>query len=260
MLSYLLSSMFRILYSFHNLSVFSIVVFFVFPLSFVGLFSSLFSVCLISSLVPVFSLSTSVSHRFSVVLSWPLFPRSSISLRCPIHHFQSQAGQSACIPCPIGQFQDKEGSPFCKACADYDFPKPCLESYDVTKSAKVGLSAVAGIAASVCVLTILAVLILPTKSHKVVLASSPLFLTALLVGLLMFCGVVLCLVQQQTPALCYLRYWLFNMGTILVFGSLVLKTWRLHKIFNQTLLVVGGVPLLMLMLKKGSPFVITVHF
>lgn len=109
----------------------------------------------------------------------------------------------------------------------------------MAESAKTALGVITGILAFPIFLATLLVLALRCKAHKVVIASSPLFLAVLLIGLLMLCGAVLCIIQQQTTTLCYFKYWLFNIGASLVLGSLVLKTWRLHKIFNQTMLAVS---------------------
>jgi len=79
------------------------------------------------------------------------------------------------------------------------------------------------------------------KADRVIHSASPTFLYLLCVGaLLMSLAVVLTVVPQST-GVCSARLFLVNLAFMIGFGSLFLKTYRLHKIFNNPLIRVVAI-------------------
>lgn len=71
------------------------------------------------------------------------------------------------------------------------------------------------------------------SKYKAILASSPLFLYLMLVGSVMIYAGIITWPLHTSSALCMIHWWLLGIGFILMFGALLVKTWRISRIFND---------------------------
>lgn len=74
------------------------------------------------------------------------------------------------------------------------------------------------------------------RSHRVIFSASPLFCAAILCGaILALVGGLLIVVQPLYTAssICIVSIWALNIGFMLCFGSMVSKTYRLYRIFDN---------------------------
>ena len=79
---------------------------------------------------------------------------------------------------------------------------------------------------------LLLVLLVYFRTHQHVLAASPVFLAAILVGSLLMYSVYFSWTLIATTVTCHLRIWLLGLGFVLMFGALFSKTWRVMRIFT----------------------------
>jgi hypothetical protein len=84
----------------------------------------------------------------------------------------------------------------------------------------------------------LIVFTLVNRNDRFIMAASPLFLCAILVGSIMLYSAFYMWVLHAYSALCYLRFWLIGLGFVTMFGALFSKTWRVMKIFTTSDLTV----------------------
>jgi len=89
---------------------------------------------------------------------------------------------------------------------------------------------------------ITAVLILLLKDHPKIKGGGYDFLIIIIVGSLINGVYVLLLTKQKTKAICYQMYLYKNTGFSLVFGSILVKTLRIFKIFCRTGRLNLGIP------------------
>lgn len=80
---------------------------------------------------------------------------------------------------------------------------------------------------------VMAVLTFVYRSTKAIVASSPLFLFIMLTGSVMLYAGILTWTLTTSDALCMAHWWLIGIGFILMFGSLLVKAWRISRIFND---------------------------
>jgi ABC-type branched-subunit amino acid transport system substrate-binding protein len=105
----------------------------------------------------------------------------------------------------------------------------------LTPAVKDGLLAVC-----ICILILCAVMqviVILFRSHRVMKASSPLFLVLYLVGVQLLCASVIPRTYESdiaaSPVPCEADLFLANIGYTLFVGALLIKTWRLKHIFNR---------------------------
>lgn len=78
-----------------------------------------------------------------------------------------------------------------------------------------------------------AILIAVYRDSKAVKAASPLFLIFILLGVTLSCISVFFWSGKPTTSNCMTRTWLGGIGFIFIFGSLIVKTWRISRIFSS---------------------------
>eukprot|EP01006_Ploeotia_vitrea_P033270 TRINITY_DN65418_c0_g2_i2.p1 TRINITY_DN65418_c0_g2~~TRINITY_DN65418_c0_g2_i2.p1 ORF type:complete len:810 (+),score=407.68 TRINITY_DN65418_c0_g2_i2:318-2432(+) len=74
------------------------------------------------------------------------------------------------------------------------------------------------------------------KGHPVIKASSPIFCHLIVLGAT--CAYIAVIMdglsRKDHPTTCTMEAWVLSMSFALLFGSLLMKTWRIHKIFHGT--------------------------
>jgi hypothetical protein len=138
-------------------------------------------------------------------------------------HFHAVYNTS--MACPAGYRVDPTGS----TCEVDVYVEPA----ELSKSAQIGLMACIGFCLVLSL--VYTALLVRFKSHRVVHAASPLFCFIFTFGINLLFVAAFLMVQEQSPVFCQLQAWFFNLGFTLAYGSLFIKTWRLHKIFNVCL-------------------------
>ncbi|XP_076442710.1 putative G-protein coupled receptor CG31760 [Babylonia areolata] len=71
------------------------------------------------------------------------------------------------------------------------------------------------------------------RADMVMKTASPSFLQIMICGAVLMCLAVLLMFPEPTGPLCTIFVWLFHMGISLLYGSLLIKTWRISVIFNS---------------------------
>lgn len=80
---------------------------------------------------------------------------------------------------------------------------------------------------------VMAILTFIYRNTKSIVASSPLFLFIMLIGSIMLYTGILTWTLTTSDVLCMLHWWLIGIGFILMFGGLLVKVWRISRIFND---------------------------
>lgn len=70
------------------------------------------------------------------------------------------------------------------------------------------------------------------RNTKGIVASSPLFLYLMLAGSLLIYAGVITWALHTTTFLCMLHWWLLGLGFTVMYGALLVKVWRISRIFN----------------------------
>jgi cell division protein FtsB len=71
-------------------------------------------------------------------------------------------------------------------------------------------------------------------NHRVIVAASPLFLLAMLLGsLIVFVSIFSWMPNLINDSICNLRAWLLPLGFMTMFGALLSKTHRIHRLYNS---------------------------
>lgn len=94
---------------------------------------------------------------------------------------------------------------------------------------------------SAFLITIILVLTMVLSRTPQIKATSPYLSTLILVGCYMLISkdIIGCVQESVSinseiyPLLCYLSFWLYNDGAILIIGMMLLKLYRIHRIFNH---------------------------
>lgn len=151
---------------------------------------------------------------------------------CPAGTHAPRAGASACLSCPAEFFQDEEGAAECKVCARYAYrdgacPTPPTASYSVRW-------AISTFVASSGALTVAcAAATLYYRNEPAVRSAAVPFMLALCGGVaLVLVGSLLYVLEPRSDAWCTSRLWCLALGANTSLGALVLKSWRLHRIFH----------------------------
>jgi len=80
------------------------------------------------------------------------------------------------------------------------------------------------------------------RRHTVIRTASFKFVCIMCVGLICGLASIFPLFGEPTRASCAARNWLIGLAYILFFGSFLLKTWRIHRIFNNARLITFTMP------------------
>lgn len=78
----------------------------------------------------------------------------------------------------------------------------------------------------------MAVLTFVFRQAKGIIASSPLFLYLMLLGSLFIYAGILTWPLHTNSAMCMLHWWLLGLGFTMMYGALLVKVWRISRIFN----------------------------
>eukprot|EP01125_Pyxidicula_operculata_P022332 TRINITY_DN906_c0_g1_i3.p1 TRINITY_DN906_c0_g1~~TRINITY_DN906_c0_g1_i3.p1 ORF type:complete len:871 (-),score=77.48 TRINITY_DN906_c0_g1_i3:104-2716(-) len=71
------------------------------------------------------------------------------------------------------------------------------------------------------------------KDEAVIKSSSVVFLSVILSGLILVCMSIYFWFSEPTTGLCNARIWLLMIGFLISYGSMIIKNWRLAKIFGE---------------------------
>ncbi|KAJ3285514.1 hypothetical protein HK104_009450 [Borealophlyctis nickersoniae] len=160
---------------------------------------------------------------------------------CPVQTFtNAEDVLRSCTACPGGTFQDNEGQTGCKRCAEYLYPEKWCGAREALlgTGARTALHALNAVVMLWCVGV--ATMVTVQAKAKVIYTASPTFLLAHLVGGMLLCvGNVFLLRDWKSEASCMAEVWIGNLGFELFLGALLMKSYRLHRIFNQKTLLRG---------------------
>uniref|UniRef100_A0A6B2L902 G-protein coupled receptors family 3 profile domain-containing protein n=1 Tax=Arcella intermedia TaxID=1963864 RepID=A0A6B2L902_9EUKA len=85
--------------------------------------------------------------------------------------------------------------------------------------------------------TSIIILLLRNREHRAVRASSPPFMVTLITGIMMIYLSVIMFAFPPSTFLCSFQIWIPNIGFILTLGSLLVKAWKIYKIYGHENLV-----------------------
>jgi hypothetical protein len=88
--------------------------------------------------------------------------------------------------------------------------------------------------------TLLAIAIFYYRKHNVIKAASRNFCILMCLGAIMGLVSIFTIIGKPTDTNCQTRNWLLGLGFCIFFGSYLLKTYRIHRIFNNERLVSIG--------------------
>lgn len=93
---------------------------------------------------------------------------------------------------------------------------------------------VIGLMVVICGIMILVDMFWVQRYHIIYRASAPLFCLVILLGCILGLATIFVWMGQPTNNLCNLRVWLTSLAFCLVYGGLVVKNWRIYRIFTQS--------------------------
>ncbi|XP_067681814.1 probable G-protein coupled receptor CG31760 isoform X2 [Haliotis asinina] len=120
-----------------------------------------------------------------------------------------------CLRCPRG----------CETCVD---DTPCLYPYNVPLRVVVLLV----IAFIIAGCAIVAIVIHKNRNEMVIKTASPLFLHLMCLGAVIMCCHGFVLYGEPSDVSCTIEIWPFHCGFSVMYGALILKTWRISVIFS----------------------------
>lgn len=107
---------------------------------------------------------------------------------------------------------------------------PQSTSYTPSGTTEIAMTVVNGLAL-VCVAAVMGTVFM-NRYERVIFSSSFLFLMTILFGFMLLFVSSLLSIQHASAAVCYSKLITFHFGFTLTLGSLFIKTYRLHRIFN----------------------------
>ncbi|CAG5132451.1 unnamed protein product, partial [Candidula unifasciata] len=128
----------------------------------------------------------------------------------------SSASQFQCLPCSRG----------CETCIS---ATPCL--YDV--STAVQALTIIIIAVMILGCSLISIVTSRNKKQLVIKTASPIFLHLMCLGAVLMCSSVLVMFGEATSLTCTLQIWPFHVGFTVMYGALLIKTWRISEIFRS---------------------------
>lgn len=123
--------------------------------------------------------------------------------------------------------------------------------YTASTSAQWGLAAANGVGVVFAVYGFLMTLI-HRKKRSFFAASIPFLLTIWLGFGILFGTGLISIIPVTNDSICQAKSWMFNYGFALVMGSLLIKTWHIHSIYNSKALVLKSFSKLQLMTGLGA--------
>ncbi|XP_055880727.1 probable G-protein coupled receptor CG31760 isoform X3 [Biomphalaria glabrata] len=127
---------------------------------------------------------------------------------------------------PNGQFQCLKCSRGCDTCVD---STPCL--YQINYAVQAFNIFIISILIVGCI--IVSAVIIKYKKELVIKTASPIFLLLTCLGATLMCSSVFVMYGEVTSFTCTLQIWPFNLGFVIMYGALLLKTWRISVIFKS---------------------------
>lgn len=86
---------------------------------------------------------------------------------------------------------------------------------------------------TIVVIVIVSVLIFHLRESKIIKSGSPIFLLLMCAGSALMCLQLFVMFPDADDRLCMVMPWPYHLGFVLLYGSLLLKTWRISVIFRQ---------------------------
>jgi hypothetical protein len=146
--------------------------------------------------------------------------------------YQPLAGQLSCKACDPGAAADVTGTTcFCNGGRRDGLPPPCFENPNLDDGERAGII----VAGAITLLLSFGAMAVVGKfvDHRVIFSSSPLFLALFCLGILLVSLSVILHAQVLNTGTCTAHVFFLNIGFMLTYGALLVKTYRLHKIFNN---------------------------
>ncbi|XP_059178139.1 probable G-protein coupled receptor CG31760 isoform X2 [Physella acuta] len=124
-------------------------------------------------------------------------------------------GQFQCLKCPRG----------CDTCVD---ASPCL--FQINFAVQAFMVFIISVMIVACLVVI--AVIVKYRKELVIKTASPIFLLLMCVGAILMCASVFVMYGEVTTLACTIQIWPFNLGFTILYGALLLKTWRISVIFK----------------------------
>jgi hypothetical protein len=154
---------------------------------------------------------------------------------CPDGQFSSAVNVQVCTPCPFGSETSPDRSQcYCSSDPSAKLSPPCLENIALDGPAQI-IVLFLGFSGFVLLL-LLMYLIYRFRTNRVIHSASPVYCFIIVSGGLLVILSVIIAALGRTPSACTARVWFLNLGFTMTFGALFVKTYRLHKIFNNAIL------------------------
>ncbi|XP_041353707.1 probable G-protein coupled receptor CG31760 isoform X2 [Gigantopelta aegis] len=125
------------------------------------------------------------------------------------------ASRFRCLPCSRG----------CHTCVD---PSPCIFQNNYIIRNVIACMIVLMIIACCCI----SLVVLIYKNVLIIKTASPVFLHLMCLGAIIMCCHMLVLYPEATDNLCIAEMWLFHTGFAIMYGALIIKTWRISVLFT----------------------------
>ncbi|KAJ3155896.1 hypothetical protein HDU89_005454 [Geranomyces variabilis] len=165
--------------------------------------------------------STSFSYKAYDSVEWSLsVQKVDIHIQCPPDTHLDDANRR-CVSCPTGTYNE-----------EHSFTTTCSEYSNVLWASAIGGVITFVNSLAVLVTLVMAGVIVFFRKAKPMIASSPTFCLLIVIGALLGLADVYTYVGMPSTLSCALQPALVSLGFTLALGNLVLKTFRIHFIFN----------------------------
>lgn len=160
---------------------------------------------------------------------------------CEEMTYSPTSGQASCLPVSRGYFQLAKGSTEQLSCADYDWPAACESSPYPHGNSQIAV--LVFLALGLVILAIATGVIIWYRTERVLFHASPQFIVGVMAGLMLFLVGLILHAIPQTTALCNAKLFPLYLAAPLAFGSLFVRSYRLHRIFHSKTLMMVKLPL-----------------
>ncbi|KAI8587080.1 7 transmembrane sweet-taste receptor of 3 GCPR-domain-containing protein [Geranomyces variabilis] len=165
--------------------------------------------------------STSFSYKAYDFVEWSAgVQKVDIHIQCPPDTHLDDANRR-CVSCPTGTYNE-----------EHSFTTTCSEYSNVLWASPIGGVITFVNSLAVLVTLVMAGVIVFFRKAKPIIASSPTFCLLIVIGALLGLADVYTYVGMPSHLSCALQPALVSLGFTLALGNLVLKTFRIHFIFN----------------------------
>ncbi|CAL1526403.1 unnamed protein product [Lymnaea stagnalis] len=134
--------------------------------------------------------------------------------------------RSSNISTVTGKYQCIQCSRGCDTCDD---STPCM--YQINFIVQSLITIIISVLIVGCV--VIAVIVFKYRKQLVMKTASPIFLLLMCAGAVLMCGSVFTLYGEVSSLSCTIQIWPFHLGFIVMYGALILKTWRISLIFKS---------------------------